>query len=267
MASRCKAMVLAAALALAAGAAEAGPRVASLDQCADQFVLALAPRLDIAFLSHRADDADSYLRAAAQGLPRRRATLEAVISARPQLVVRNWGGDPQMDRRLASRGVQVVRIEDANGFAAVAGNVRRVAAALRQPAAGEALIARMQLELLQAQDAWAGRRALYLTPGGFTAGDRSLVGSVLRAAGLTPATRGGYAPVSLERLVADPPDGVVLGFFDTASMGGQRWSVGRRAAVRRLLRGRTIASLPATILGCPGWFAADGARDLAAARP
>jgi iron complex transport system substrate-binding protein len=242
--------------------------VFSLDQCADQFVLALAPRSDIVGLSDRADDADSYLRAQARGLPLRRASLEAVLATRPDIVVRNWGGDELMARRLKARGVQVVAIEDASDFEGVRANVRRVATALGRPAAGEALVARMDRELAQARGAWGGRRALYLTPGGFTAGRQTLVGAMLAAAGLVDtAPSPGFASVSLERMAADPPDGFVLGFFDRASMPMQRWSMGRRAVFQRLAAGRTLARLPGAILGCPAWFAADGARDLAAAAP
>ncbi len=249
----------------AAFSAVAGPRVVSLDQCADQYVLALAPRADIAGLSYRAGDADSYLRNAAQGLPLHRADLESVLAAHPQVVVRYWGGDERMAQRLAARGARVVKIEDATGFDGVRANVRRVASALGRPAAGEALIARMNVELTAARGAWAGRRALYLTPGGFTAGQGTLVGAMMQAAGLrNAASSPDYAPVSLERLAIDPPDGLVLGFFDPASMQSQTWSMGRAGELRRVAHGRVLASLPGAILGCPAWFAADGARDLAA---
>ena len=77
-------------------AAEAGPRVLSLDQCADQFVLALSPREAIVGLSTRADDADSRLRALAVGLPKRRVGLEPALAVRPQVVVRYWGGEPRL---------------------------------------------------------------------------------------------------------------------------------------------------------------------------
>src|SRR5690606_15933625 len=90
-----KALAAAVALALTPAAALAGPRVASLDQCADQYVLALAPPETIAGVSPRADDPDSRLRAAARGAPRLRPTLEAVLMAEPQVVVRYWGGDPR----------------------------------------------------------------------------------------------------------------------------------------------------------------------------
>src|SRR6185503_14955109 len=98
-----------------AGASAAGPRVASLDQCADQYVLALAPRSDIAGLSYRAVAPDSYLRAEARGLPLRRTDLESILAARPQLVVREWGGDAGLVRGLERRGVRVVGIDDATG--------------------------------------------------------------------------------------------------------------------------------------------------------
>jgi iron complex transport system substrate-binding protein len=48
----------------------------SLDSCADQYVLALAPREAVVGVSPRADAPDSFLRAKAAGLPQRRTTLE-----------------------------------------------------------------------------------------------------------------------------------------------------------------------------------------------
>ncbi len=253
-------------IAALSSAAHAAPRVFSLDQCADQYVLSLVPRADIAALSFRADDADSYLRARARGLPQRRASLEAVLASGAGVAVRYWGGDEAMVRRLRARGVEVVRIDEADDFEGVRANLRKVAAALGAAAKGEVLIRRMDAELAEAKGAWGGRRALYLTPGGFTAGSDTLVGAMMAGAGMKPAVASpGYAPVSLERLVADPPDAVVLGFFDRASMGTQAFAPGRNRALQARIRGRVVASLPAAILGCPAWFAADGARDLARA--
>ena len=260
-------MAGAAALVLAlAGAAGAGPRVVSLDQCADQFVLELVPRGDIAGLSYRAPAPDSYLREVAKGLPLRRADLESVLAARPVVVVREWGGDEGMIRRLQARGVRVVGIDDANDFDGVRANIRKVAAALGRAPEGEALIGRMDLELAAARGAWRGRRAIYLTPGGFTAGQSTLVGAMMQAAGLANAASApGFAPAPLEDLVLHPPDAVVLGFFDKGSISTQHWSLAEHPALKATMRARVVASLPGAILGCPAWFAADGARDLAAA--
>ena len=171
-----------------------------------------------------------------------------------------------MARRLQARGVRVVKIDDATDFEGVRADVRRVASALDRPSEGEALIAHMDAELKAAHGAWGGRRALYFVPGGFTAGQGTLVGAILAAAGLrNAAVSADFAPVSLERLAIDPPDGFVLGFFDPASAQTQHWSISRRGALRRIAAGRVLASLPGAKLGCPAWFAADAAADLARA--
>lgn len=260
------AVALAAGLTLT-GAAQASPRVMSLDQCADQYVLALSPRDAIVGVSPRVDDRDSYLRARAAGLPQRRATAEAVLAAQPDVVVRYWGGDARLTEALERRGVQVVRIDDAQDFDGVRANVRRVAHALDRRAAGERALADMDAKLAASNGAWGGRSALYVTPGGFTAGEGTLVGAILSAAGLRSASGAGYAPVSLERMALQPPAALVLGFFDTFATAMERWGPGRHRVLDRLTREKTIGSLPGAIAGCPGWFAADGAQMLARGAP
>lgn len=257
---------LVAALALAPGLARAAPRVMSLDSCADQYVLALAPRDSIVGLSHRAVSRDSHMREAAIGLPLRRATFESLVAARPDLVVRLWGGDARLSKALESKGVTTVTLDDAADFEGVRANVRKVAAALDRRAEGEAIVARMDAQLARSAGAGKGRSALYLTPGGFTAGSGTLIDAMLKAAGYANASRTPYfSPVSLEGLVMRPPAAVVLGLFDVARAGADRWGPGRHAALRRVVSTRTAASLPASVVGCPGWFAADGARILAEA--
>lgn len=250
-----------------AGEAAAAPTVMSLDSCADQYVLALSPREAILGLSARADDRDSYMRASAHGLPVRRATTESVLAANPDVVVRYWGGDARLESALRRRGVRVVKISDATDFDTVRSNVREVAAALGDPAQGERLVAGMDAKLGRSKGAWGGAPALYLTPSGFTTGPGSLVDAMLRAAGMTNlATGSTWKPIPLERLVTAPPRAFVLGFFDVFATAMQRWGPGRHAALKSRLPGRTVASLPSSILGCPAWFAADGPEALAMAR-
>ena len=259
--------VLALVAGLAAFSAAAAPRVASLDQCADQYVLALSPRARIVGLSPRALNEDSYLRARARGLPIVRATLESLLLRGPQVVVRSWGGSPELLRELADRGVRIVPLDDAANFPGVARNIRRVASALETHSAGEALIDRMNATLAAASDAWGGRRALYLTPGGATSGKGTLIDAMLAAAGLRNAATGeGYREVSLESLAVRPPDALVLGFFDPALLARQPWSLGRHRVIRRLAARKALVSLPAAELGCPGWFAADAALATSRAR-
>lgn len=240
----------------------------ALDQCADQYVLALSPREAVAGLSMRADDPDSALAARAAGLPQRRATLESILAGRPQVVVRYWAGDPALLRAVEARGVRVAAIADAQDFDGVRANIRAVAAALGAPAKGEALIADMDARLARSAGAWKGARAVYLTPGGVTAGPGVLVDAVMRGAGLTNAASSpGFGDLPLEALALDPPKAVVLGFFDDATLAGGHWGPGRTDTVRRLLAGRTLARLPGALLSCPSWLAAQAVERLAGAAP
>lgn len=261
-------MRLAAALALvvslAAGPVMAGPRVVSLDQCADQFVLALADPDDIAGVSPRADDADSWMRHQVNGAPLLRPSLEAVMAARPDVVVRYWGGDARLIRALERTGVRVIQIEDATDFPGVRANVARVANALGRSGRGQDLIAGMDRDLAHSRDAWQGEDALYLTSSGWTSGRGTLVDAMMRAAGLANSWDGpAFAPLSVEGLILQPPRRFVLGFFD--ALRADRRGVGRHPSVRRRTATRAIVSLPGSILGCPGWFVSDGTRRIARA--
>lgn len=244
--------------------AEARPlRVLSLDQCADQYVLALAPRAALA-LSHRADDRDSWMRAAARDRPRVRPTLEAAIGFQPDVVVRYWGGEPRLLAALEKRGVRVLTINDATDMAGVRENLKSVSRGLRQEARGAALIAHMDQRLTQAASAGRGREAVYVTPGGYTTGSGSLIDSILKAAGFRNAIKGpGYQPLGIEQIALKPPTLFVRGFF-------QQWRAdwrgpGRHPVVARAAEGRTVTDLPAATLSCPAWFAADAAALLAEA--
>lgn len=250
---------------LVGGVAEARPlRVMALDQCADQYVLALRPDAELA-LSPRADDPDAWMRDAAAGRRRVRPTLEAAIAFKPDVVVRYWGGEPRLLARLQATGVRVVTIEDATDFNDVRENIRVVAQGVEASERGEALVARMDARLRAAAPDPAARRrsALYLTAGGFTAGKGTLVDAILDAAGFTNAAAGPFfAPVSVERIALFPPARFVLGFFDQVR--GDWRGPGRHPVVQRAAQGRVAARLPAAALTCPAWFAADAAAMLKA---
>lgn len=257
----CVALVGALSGCLGAAAQAAPMRIMALDQCADQFVLALAPEAELA-LSPRADDPDAWLRAQARGRRQVRPTLEAATGFRPDIVVRYWGGDARLLDSLERRGVRTVTIQDASDMDGVKANVRAVAAALDRPARGAALVRRMEARLAASADAGQGRRAVYVTASGFTSGPGSLMDAVLRAAGFRNAVeRPGFQPLGLEQVLLRPPALYVRGFFDLARSDWR--GAGRHPVMRRAMAGRTAASLPGAVLTCPAWFAADAASLLA----
>lgn len=248
--------------------AEARPlRVMSLDQCGDQYAMALSPDAMLA-LSPRADDPDSWMRTEAARHRRVRPTLEAAIAFQPDVVVRYWGGEPRLLAALEQRGVRVLTIDDAVTMQGVNANIAKVAGGLGQRQRGEALIVSMMERLAQAAPP-AGTQlrssALYLTPGGFTAGPETLMDAILKAAGFSNLARSpGYAPVSVERVALSPPKRFVLGFFDVFRTDWR--GPGRHPVVQRAAQGRVAARLPAAALTCPAWFAADAALMASAGR-
>ncbi|MDZ4364109.1 ABC transporter substrate-binding protein [Brevundimonas sp.] len=238
-------------------------RVMSLDQCADQYVLALVPEAELA-LSPRADDPDSWMRDAAFGRARIRPTLEAAVGFQPDVVVRYWGGEPRLLAALERRGARIVTIQDATDLNQVQDVIRTVSEGLEQPGRGQAMIMRMDRRLDGIEPLSRGS-ALYLTAGGFTAGPGTLIGAILGAAGYPNlATSPGFSAVSVERIALFPPTRFVLGFFDQVRADWR--GPGRHPVVRRAAQGRTAARLPAAALSCPAWFAADAAAILADAR-
>lgn len=258
-----------AALAFTSSAAQAKPlRIMALDQCADQYVLALAPDADIA-LSPRADDPDAWLRQQADGHKRLRPTLEAAVGFQPDVVVRYWGGEPRLLTALTQHGIKVVTIDDAIDLEGVRRNIRTVARDLGQAERGQALERQMDGKLAKAapvKRAAEAPGAVYLTSGGFTAGPGTLIDAMMRAAGFRNLTAApGFGALSVERIAMNPPVRFVLGFFDQlrADLRGP----GRHPVVARAAEGRTAARLPAATLTCPAWFAADAVEMMAKGRP
>lgn len=258
-----------AALAFTSSAAQAKPlRIMALDQCADQYVLALAPDANLA-LSPRADDPDAWLRQQAVGHRRLRPTLEAAVGFQPDVVVRYWGGEPRLLSALAQRGVKVVTIDDAVDLEGVRRNIRTVAQDLGRAERGRVLERQMNAKLAKAASVprkTEASGAVYLTSGGFTAGPGTLMDAMMRAAGFRNLTAApGFGALSVEQIAMNPPVRFVLGFFDQlrADLRGP----GRHPVVARAAEGRTAARLPAATLTCPAWFAADAVEMMAKGRP
>lgn len=232
----------------------AAPRVLSADFCADQLVLALAGRTQIAALSPDAEKDFSFYRDRAGGLPQARADAESVVAAGATVVLRFWGGDAA---RLGRLGVEVVTLDYASDFDGVRRNIEAAALALGREAEGDALIRDIdaRLDALAAKGP-AGVTALYVTPGGVTAGKETMIDEILAAAGVGNETAGAglsyWPPLSAEAIVADPPDFVVAGFFSSNAERVNHWSAARHPALSKLLRETPGVAPPADVLSCPG---------------
>jgi iron complex transport system substrate-binding protein len=251
-----------------AGAARAEPRrIVSLDYCADQFVLALADRDQIAALSRGSRREDSYFRARAGGIRQTRGTLEEVLALQPDLVVRNWGGPWNAEEVYARFRVPVLQVGDTPDFNSARADLldagRILGRANRAEALARDLDVRLQRLNTTAQQPGA---VMYLSAGGAVAGAGTMMDSIISAAGgRNVSTAPGWVVTPLERLVSTPPALIALGFFDTRRTRLNAWSPSRHPALRRALsNGRTV-SLPAAAIACESWYAIDAAEAIAAA--
>ncbi|MEZ5995565.1 MAG: ABC transporter substrate-binding protein [Hyphomonadaceae bacterium] len=260
-------ILFALALVLAPQAAAEPRRIVSLDYCADQFVLALADRDQIAALSRGARRDDSYFRARALGITQTRGALEEVLALRPDLVVRNWGGPWDAAAVYGRFGVPVLQIGDAADFAAARAQVISASVALGHPQRGEQIAHDLDLRLARLRsDAGVAQPVLYLSAGGAVAGQGTMMNAVIAAAGgRNIRTEAGWAVLPLERMVQAPPALIALGFFDHGRTNANAWSPSRHPALQRALdQARTVA-LPAAAVACEAWYAVDAAEAVAAA--
>ncbi len=183
-------------------------RVVSLNLCTDQMLVLLAPEKIVALSPLARDPSLSFVAPQAAHLPIVRASAEAVLRLRPDLVLAApYGAQPTL-ALLQQEGVPVLRIALPHDFAGIREMTRLLAATLGVPRRGEVLLAAMDARLDTLRHPDHEIRALAWEPRGLTAGPGTLMDAVLRAAGLNNASDG--SRVSLETLLRHPPDVLVV---------------------------------------------------------
>ncbi len=200
--------------AAAAPARAAAPRrVVSLNACADQLLLALADRAQVAALTQYARDPTlSFAAKAAAGWPTTRGDAESLWVIQPDLVITT--PYRRSDQLSLLRGrTPILELKPAKSFADIVAQTRKVARAIGHPERGEALIADMQARVARAgARPRAGTVANYQR-GGLITGRNTLLDELMDKAGLTnlARTRAGVKRLSLEEIVAARPDWLIVG--------------------------------------------------------
>lgn len=249
------------------GVAHAEPRrIVSLDYCADQFVLALADREQIAALSVGARRDDSYFRARAQGVRQTRGALEDVLALHPDLVIRSWGGPWDAQQVYGRFDIPVLQVGDTPDFASARADLLDAANTLGHPDRGAAIARDLDMRLARLAAHRSDAPVMYLSGGGAVAGRGTMMDAVITAAGgRNVRTEAGWQVLPLERMVQTPPALIALGFFDTSRDRINAWSPSRHPALRRALANARTVSLPAAAVACESWYAIDAAEIIAAA--
>jgi iron complex transport system substrate-binding protein len=254
------------ALACALPASAAPRRIVSLDYCADQFVLALADRDQIAALSRGSLRDDSYFRNRASGIRQTRSTLEEVLALRPDLIVRNWGGPWDAETVYGRFAVPVLQVGDTPDFASARADLIDAAGRFGHAARGEAIARDLDQRLARLAARRSGAPVMYLSAGGAVAGSGTMMDAVITAAGgRNLRTEASWTMMPLERMVETPPTLIALGFFDSGREQVNAWSPSHHPAMRRALADARTVRLPAAAVSCEAWYAIDAAETIAAA--
>jgi iron complex transport system substrate-binding protein len=251
------------------GTAHAAPRrVVSLDYCADQFVLALADRAQIAAVSRGALRDDSYFRERARGLRQTRGTLEEALALQPDLIVRNWGGPWDAEAAFQRFGIPVLQVGDASSFDVARADLLDAARALGQIERGAVLVVDFdeRRARLRSNVSALAMPVMYLSAGGAVAGRGVLLDDVIRTAGgRNVRSAESWAVLPLERMIEAPPALLALGFFDHGRTRMNAWSPARHPVLQRTLANARTVNLPTASIACEAWFALDAAEAIQAA--
>ncbi|MDB5725943.1 MAG: iron transporter [Novosphingobium sp.] len=198
-----------------AGMAGTPQRIVSLNMCADQLVLALADRSQIAGLTRNAAKPElSALAANARGLRILGTSAEEILAIRPDLVVGIPARRSSAMSMLKNQHYRTLNLKTAQTLDQITASIRTTATAVGHPARGEALIANMQAELARLPRPGHGKVAAYYQRRGFLTGTGTLIDDLMGRMGLVNlAAKLGRAPLSqlsLEELIATRPDFLIV---------------------------------------------------------
>ncbi len=246
----------------------AATRIVSLDYCADQYVLRFANRENILALSPEADRDYSYLREQATGLPQVRPRTADIMALQPDVVVRSYGGGPNITGFLERAGIRVIQVGFPQTLADVRAEVVRLGSELGQPVEALAQAEEMDRRLNAIpQPEGPLLSVLYMAPRGVTAGEGSLIHELITAAGYENfQDRPGWNPVPLERLAYEQPDLVAVSDFGSGVDPIDNWSASRHPIAKAQMRDLPVVPLQGAWTSCGGWFQLEVVEALAEAR-
>lgn len=191
-------------------------RIVSVNLCADQLVLNLADRSQIAGLSRNARDPGlSAAAARAQGLPILRDSAESLLVSNPDMIVAIPARRSGAMAALGHANYRVVDAPSAESYAAIREQLHTIGQAVGHPDRAARLTAALDARLAALpRNPGRGRVAAYYQRRGFLTGTGTLIDELMGRLGLVNlAGKLGKPPLSqltLEELVAAKPDYLIL---------------------------------------------------------
>lgn len=193
------------------------PRIASINACTDQLLLALADPNQILGLGPYSRDATrSWSAATAHRYPRLSGEAEDVLVLEPDVVVAGSFTKRATRELLKEQGQKVVTFDVAHSLDEVKTQLREMGEVTQHPDRAETYIVRIDAALARTRQFIAKHRyrVLPVSRRGWVSGSRSLMSSLLAETGLTNVAGelglkfGGFA--SLEAIIKLQPDFIVV---------------------------------------------------------
>lgn len=239
-------------------------RIISLDLCADQYALKFADRDQILALSPEAKLNISSMRAAADGLPTVRPLAENILVLQPDLVIRSYGGGPNIEHILEDAGIPVLTLGWAPDVETVMQVIETTANGLGASEEGKTVTKQMRQRLANLRRTEPTRKVFYMTVSGYTTGPGTLIDDMFLKAGhqnfnQTP----GWRSLPLEDLTHDTPDLIALGYHESLGTHTDTWSATRNPIAQDLLKEKPVVKLDGATLSCPDWTIVDAIEALA----
>ncbi|MHC3127652.1 ABC transporter substrate-binding protein [Brevundimonas sp. GN22] len=256
----------------ASAAASFPRRVVSLNPCLDAILVRLAPRHQIAAISHFSRiSQQSNIYSLAQTLPITRETAEEIVSLRPDLVLSSQHSSRATRNALTRLGIAVElfgvpqtigeSLEQVDRIGALTGHAGR-ASALRSE-----ITRHIERSRIQPND--RRLKAVLFQPNGFAAGQGTLMSEMMEIAGFDNVAGrygvGKWGNLSLEHLIANPPEVLLSG---AGSPGARSWAerIMLHPALHSISHRMAQVEFPEKLLYCGGPVLIDTATALVRAR-
>lgn len=199
-----------------------GVRIASLNLCTDELLLALAAPEQIVSVTHLAQQPqETMLWRAARRYPRNDGSLLSVVPLKPDLIL-TMGGGARDRARIAKRlGIRTLDLPYPQRLVDIERSIATVAAALGRPQAGRQWLSRIdQLKQTRARTAFD---TIWLGGGGRSVAATGLAADWMALAGFRQRPLNGDR-VTLEQLLIRPPAVLLRSDYRSGQYSGaQRW--------------------------------------------
>jgi iron complex transport system substrate-binding protein len=232
-------------------------RIVSTHLCADQLVMLLAKEQHVVSLSYFASNPNfSALSDKAKGFHRNYGLVEEILPLNPDIVFSGGFSARSTVKLLKRAGINVVELPIVNDFSGIQKNIRIVAKAVGEKAAGEGLIKDIDLALKTSSSVYKPKvMASLYWDNGYTPGSSSLAAQVVRHAGFDDLNSRykskGPKYLSVEELVTLQPDLLILPENGPASLAS---IVPRHRALTVMFKDDRSTTIPDKLWTCGSPF-------------